>query len=79
MLYIVVLCLVAVCAYTGYGLLRKDDRYQEYAEAKGIKAFLMSVFLAVMLGALHYLVWLQSVLTAKKNDPNKSDRSNDKV
>lgn len=79
MLYLVVLAFVAVCAYTGYGLLRKDDRYQEYSEGKGIKAFLMSVCLAVMLGALHYLVWLQTILTSKKNDSNKSNRNNDKV
>ena len=79
MLYIVVLIFVAVCAYTGYGLLRKDDRYQQYADAKGIKAFFISVGLAVVLGALHYIVWLQSVLTAKKNASADTNRNNDKV
>lgn len=79
MLYIVVLIFVAACAYTGYGILQKDTRYQEYAEAKGIKAFAISVGLAVALGALHYLVWVQTLLTSKKNDANQSNRDNNKM
>lgn len=79
MLYIFVLIFVAICAYTGYGILQKDTRYQDYAQAKGIKAFFISVALAVALGALHYLVWVQTILTSKKNDSNQSDRSNDKM
>ena len=79
MLYIVVLVFVAICAYTGYGLLRKDTKYQEYVEAKGIKAFFISVALAVALGALHYLVFVQTLLTSKKNGTTNTSRDNDKV